>query len=1223
MKRTRIARTLVLVLTLSCVASAFASSENSVAIAHKTVLNATLSRTTMQVEFDQTLVSSQAAIARTFFELESGTSLLAINGVGTPVARVLNVELGELVASSMSANDLPHSADQLVSIGEPAIVHGVRIAGVSVSPLIATEAGLRAVRSVEYEIVTEGVGGVNEVTNPRPLHWAFESVLRRTIDNLDEIDPLIALDAPARYLIMGSTRLLNTDLAANVQYNEWLDLKRRRGYHLQIVTLAQVAAAQGDSTEGSIRSFISNTYHDQSLPQLIYAVIIGDVNGTYAFATDLMTNPEVPTESSVGDNSFFTVDGDDYISDVFHGRISAQTTAQYAQYFRKDYIYEATPYTENMNWFHGLTCVAGNFSDGGTYPVTPVWNVNWAREYVMRSGCISDADTFFYHDQTEDPGEWTEEIIADINEGVCAVWYRGWGSSQGWQYPVLFNSDIQSEINVGTKFPAVWGIVCGSGNYGFGSGQSFGETWTTGLGTPNAPNGAIVYLGASDLHTNTKHNNAMLAAMAKGMIVDGNRSTGSLSLAGKLEVYRQYPLERAPGELVNFYGFHVFNILGDPETPIYFCEPHAFTINAPTDLTRGSRYVNVTVTDATNGQPVENAIVGVRPGTGSTSWTAMTDAAGHAAVPANLSGIDNAQLTVWKHTYFMNWQDLAVATVAHDPFLGDVHFTAGADGQPNPGESVQITFDVRNVGTQSATWTITAASLDTLTSVTSGNATTPAIGANETGVTSPITVQISQYASGGAVPALALSFNDGQTTIVRDIRFTVAAPDPLVLELVVQDGDGILSPGETSNINIRIRNVGTSAASELTATVHSWDNAISFPDNSLNWTNVEIGQEALSASTFSASVPANVTSGRQIALRIVFSWNGAPFTWRQVFLTAGAVTPTVPTGPDEYGYYAYENIDVGFSATPTYSWTELDPEFGGSGATPHLVRDDTHVIIPIPAFTFYGQSYDSLSICSNGWVSFGHATLPEFRNWEIPSAIGPPAMLCPFWDDLISNGDSIHPNDNMQHEVFTRNDGNRFIIEWRSLNRAGLQSGQTNHDFCIFQCILEYPASGDGSVLFLYNQITNTDITNNYASVGIQDALHLRGLGLTFANTYIPSVAPLVAGRAIRFTTTPPDGFLDADDPREVMPTEFALHPAYPNPFNPATELRFDLSHGGLTTLKVYDTLGREVATLLDGTMNAGTHTVRFDASAYSSGVYFARLVSGANTDVQKIVLMK
>lgn len=1225
MKTTRMARHGLWVLCLCFVASAYAGSDAEVA--RKTVLNASLSRTVMSYDFDQQEVVLQAGLARELGDLSGCGSLLAIAGTGAPVAHVLNVELGEQVFSAMSPAQVPQSEQELIHVGEPAIVHGVRIVGVHASPLVMTESGLRTVRRVEFEITTSGGASVNEIWAPRPLHWAFMPMLRQMVDNLDDLNPLVSLDAPARLLVLGSTKLLTQDLAGQARYEEWLDLKRRKGYSVQIVTLAQIQQTFGDSTKIGIRNFVASTYNDPSLPPLVYATIIGDYNtSNTSFPTDLIVNPEHANETSVGDNYFFAVDGTDYISDVFHGRISGQSVAEYLAYFRKVVVYETTPVTDNPQWFRSLTAVAGNYADGsGTFPVTPVWNMNWAREYVMNNGCITDADTFYYHDNTESAGEWTEEIVQDINQGVCAVWYRGWAGSQAWQYPVLRIQDIQN-LNVGGRFPAVWAIVCGSGNFAFPGGPCLGEKFTTGLGTPNAPNGAIVFYGASDLHTNTKHNNAMLAAMAQGLIVDGLRASGPLALAGKLEVYRQYPLERAPGDQVHFYGFHVFNILGDPETPLYFCEPGDFNVNYPPTLSQGETFFRVTVTNSSSGQPVPNAVVAARPsGASLSSWTSLTDAQGQANVPVSLTGASNMQLTVWRPEYVMYRNELSVAQLPRDPFIGESEFDAGEDGVPNPGETFQIRFNVLNHGTEAATWSLSTTAENDWCTVISGSATTPQIAPGSSALSSPITVHVADNMWNGAQPALNVSFDDGQMSVTRQFRFAVHAPDPHILALIVQDGDGVLSPGESADIAVRIKNMSQTNATALSATVHSFDNAISFTDNSLDWTNVNFGEETVSTTTITASIPGNVTQGRQIALRFVFSWNGVPYTFKQAILTAGAITPNVPTGPDAYGYYAYEDTDVGYSETPTYSWTELDPDFGGIGGTAFVVRDDTHEGLPLPApFTFYGETYDSIFVCSNGWLSFGTATLPEFRNWEIPSPIGPPAMVCPFWDDLISYLDTLEPNDNLEHRIYTRQDGNRFIVQWRTLNRAGLNQSIPNADSCIFQVVLEYPAgSGDGSILFLYNQIANTDSRNNYGTVGIQDEMHLRGIGLTFANSYLPSVSPLAAGRAIRFTTTPPDSYLDAENPTVGVPSAFAFHSAYPNPFNPSTELRFDLPQGGVTVLKIYDTLGREVATLIDDRLAAGTHVAHFDASSLGSGVYFARLISGTNTAVQKIVLLK
>lgn len=90
-----------------------------------------------------------------------------------------------------------------------------------------------------------------------------------------------------------------------------------------------------------------------------------------------------------------------------------------------------------------------------------------------------------------------------------------------------------------------------------------------------------------------------------------------------------------------------------------------------------------------------------------------------------------------------------------------------------------------------------------------------------------------------------------------------------------------------------------------------------------------------------------------------------------------------------------------------------------------------------------------------------------------------------------------------------------------------------------------------------------------------------------------------------------------------LIPSRFALSQNYPNPFNPTTVIRYQLSGAGHVSLKVYDILGREVATLVDGYKNAGYYETQFDGSRFSSGVYFVRINAGPFSATQKIVLVK
>lgn len=91
----------------------------------------------------------------------------------------------------------------------------------------------------------------------------------------------------------------------------------------------------------------------------------------------------------------------------------------------------------------------------------------------------------------------------------------------------------------------------------------------------------------------------------------------------------------------------------------------------------------------------------------------------------------------------------------------------------------------------------------------------------------------------------------------------------------------------------------------------------------------------------------------------------------------------------------------------------------------------------------------------------------------------------------------------------------------------------------------------------------------------------------------------------------------------QELPQNFQLQQNYPNPFNPSTSITFALPHAANITLKVFDVLGREVATLVNGHMTAGAHEVRFDASHLSSGVYLYTLASGDFTQTKKMSLVK
>ena len=90
-----------------------------------------------------------------------------------------------------------------------------------------------------------------------------------------------------------------------------------------------------------------------------------------------------------------------------------------------------------------------------------------------------------------------------------------------------------------------------------------------------------------------------------------------------------------------------------------------------------------------------------------------------------------------------------------------------------------------------------------------------------------------------------------------------------------------------------------------------------------------------------------------------------------------------------------------------------------------------------------------------------------------------------------------------------------------------------------------------------------------------------------------------------------------------TVPTEYSLSQNYPNPFNPSTKINFAIPTTGLVTMKIYDVLGKEVATLINEVKNPGNYIVEFDGGNLSSGVYFYKIQVGDFSSIKRMILVK
>lgn len=127
-----------------------------------------------------------------------------------------------------------------------------------------------------------------------------------------------------------------------------------------------------------------------------------------------------------------------------------------------------------------------------------------------------------------------------------------------------------------------------------------------------------------------------------------------------------------------------------------------------------------------------------------------------------------------------------------------------------------------------------------------------------------------------------------------------------------------------------------------------------------------------------------------------------------------------------------------------------------------------------------------------------------------------------------------------------------------------------------------------------------------------------------------PSVNVNLSPIGIPFSFSVPGNIYELTNPSigiqnisSEIPVAFSLKQNYPNPFNPETNIQFGLSKNEFVSIKVFDILGKEIATLVNEYKQAGTYLVDFKAASLTSGVYFYRMQAGAFTDIKRMTLLK
>ncbi len=181
---------------------------------------------------------------------------------------------------------------------------------------------------------------------------------------------------------------------------------------------------------------------------------------------------------------------------------------------------------------------------------------------------------------------------------------------------------------------------------------------------------------------------------------------------------------------------------------------------------------------------------------------------------------------------------------------------------------------------------------------------------------------------------------------------------------------------------------------------------------------------------------------------------------------------------------------------------------------------------------------------------------------------------------------------------------------WKSVN-SGIPEGYAVTSLVLSDINLFAGTSGGGVFLSTNNGTTWNDVN--------------MGLTNTHVNCLVVSGTELFAGTEDGGVWKRPlsDMITAVENNENNIPSYFELEQNYPNPFNPTTKIKYQLAANGIVSLKVYDILGREVATLVNETKSAGNYEANFNAANLSSGIYLYRIQAGNFTESKKMILLK
>ncbi|MCD6532296.1 T9SS type A sorting domain-containing protein [bacterium] len=1054
---------------------------------------------------------------RTFWVAVPKGAQVSVELIDTQWSEYLDIKPAPLCSLTLNWNLMGKVDPQLygqhfggeTKIIEDAIWRGVRVVGVDIVPAeYDPEKGVRFMKSLTVRV--NHPGGKGTIYDRRLYHPWFGQLYEASLVNpaaaippgmysFKEWDP----DSGAELLIICAP-----EFADEVQ--NWVEWKLWMGMPTKIATTDET----GTSTT-SVKNYIQNAYDNWAIPP-VFVLLAGDAEHIATF---------VNYGGNIGDHDYTTLEGADDFSDVYIGRISADTDLQMQTIVQKHLNYERHPDTTD-DWF--LRAVGIVNEDGESHEISPSYCANigpadssylHAVAYGMDT-CAGEAGFISHPVLRRCNGEGYSDAAPLIAAGVGFVLYRG----QAWpDYYYTFRGGLDTLDNNG-KCHINISITCGTGDFRnayWSDDEIMGER-STRAGTPDHPKGSVEFVGQTAVSSNSIERSSLSCHMFKGFFEEELNPVGAAHCYGKNGCWAEFGGSSDARE-----EFGRSALLGCPEMLAWTGDIVPPSVTRPDVVPPGTVSVDITVYRL--GEPLKNARVALHHG--SEFSYGITDSTGFVSVVVGVTPADTLILVVTGPNIYP-YQDTiyviagGVAIYCAPTTFSDI--TGDHDGLINPGEKISFRPRITNLGDEaSSALTGVVRTTDPMITFVDSITSFPPVAPGDTVYGDSVTFIVSEDHPYTSALTLTLEISgDSHGPWTRTVipqppihRFEASFTSVTVDDSPpFGDGDGEAEPGENIALTITLSNNTSADGFNIGGRLFTTTPGIcAVTQEDASYGDMIRGSSATSSPQYFVSISPETSPGEEMSFKVHIFGRCSACSYNDTItftIPAGGDTSGLPTGPDSYGYYIIDDTDTASGLAPAYEWNDITTSGSTIGAITNSDDGITTIALPF-AMRFYGNEYDSISVASNGfiappgctWSGAGTGTPQAF-----PTSDGPMGVIAPMWADLAphrTGGDIYSYYDSANH---------RFIIQY---NNVEFYYGGGSITFQIVICDPDYVSTptGDSEFYIYYNDV---NISAN-AGVGIESPDETMGVQYYLSGDYDIHAAPIVAGRALRITTATPN----------------------------------------------------------------------------------------------------